>query len=423
MELKVLGAGREVGRSGFILEAGEHFLLDYGVKLTPKNTEYPLDVKTNIKAMILSHAHLDHSGYLPHFYEKSHCINYMTSPTLDVSKILWADSIKIASHERTKPPFTKQDCLKTERFCFPIGYKKRMEISPGTQMEFFDAGHILGSAMTKISHKNKSFLYTGDYNPDDTRLFTGADLNVGEVDYVLTESTYGNSNHPKRAESESQFIDFINETVSQGGTALVPALAVGRAQEMIDILYEHRKKLQAQVFFDGMGQAVAKHFLEYPEYLRNPKFLGKALHSVKWVQNFERKKVTKEPCIIVTSSGMLQGGPSVFYLKKLYHDKRNCVALTCFQVPGTAGRTLLDEGVMHFENDTVKVNAAVKRFDFSSHADQKAMMKALNKWSPEKIVCVHGDTKIIDAFIVKIKEDLGIKAVGLKIGEVIKLGD
>src|SRR3989344_210337 len=350
MQLRVLGAGREVGRSGFILDAGEHFLLDYGIKLTPKHTEFPLDVKTNIKALILSHAHLDHSGYVPHFFEKSHCIAYMTSPSLDVSRVLWHDALKIAKHEKTRPPFQKEDIQKTERFTFPVRYKKKLEISRGVELEFFDAGHILGSAMAKISYKNRHFLYTGDFNPDETRLMHGADLNAGKVDYVLTESTYGDRNHPNRNDSEKQFIDFVNETVSQGGTALVPALAVGRAQEVIDVLHEHRKKLQAQVFFDGMGQTVAEHFLQYPEYLKNPKFLGNALHSVKWLKNFDRKKVLKEPCIIVSSSGMLQGGPSVFYLKKLYHDKRNGVALTCFQVPETAGRMLLDQGVMHFED-------------------------------------------------------------------------
>ena len=180
-----LGGCREVGRSAFLLDFGEKFLLDFGVKLNPLGIEYPLDIRENIKAAIISHAHLDHSGFLPYFYKHSDCLSFMTEPTLELADILWADSIKIAEFEGMAPKYTKAEIERTHKFNFVVPYKKKVNVSSETSLEFFDAGHILGSALTKLNYKEESFLYTGDFKLDEMQLHNGCDMSVGKVDYVM----------------------------------------------------------------------------------------------------------------------------------------------------------------------------------------------------------------------------------------------
>ena len=144
------GASQEVGRSSFLIDDGDKILLDYGVKLTPKGVEYPLPVKTNINAAIISHAHLDHSGNVPHLFQETDCLVYMTPPTLSIAKILWFDTLKIARLEGLVANFSKEEIAKTEKFTFPVGYGKPMDITDNTSMILYDAGHIVGSALTEL---------------------------------------------------------------------------------------------------------------------------------------------------------------------------------------------------------------------------------------------------------------------------------
>ena len=420
IQLTGLGGCQEVGRSSFLLDFGEKVLFDNGVKLTPKETEYPLPVETNLDGIVISHAHLDHSGNLPHLFVESDFMCYMTPPTLDIAKILWYDTLKISGYEGIDLDWSETEIKKTEKFTFPVHYRKPVDITKNSTLEFFDAGHIIGSAMSKVSFQDKSFLYTGDFKKDETRLFKGADLDVGNVDYVMMESTYGDRNHSSRKDIEKLFVEEVQNTIDKGGWALVPAFAVGRSQEVIDILKEYR--VNAPIYLDGMGQKAARVMLSYPKYLKNHKFLKKALEDVIWIRgNQMRKKALKQPSVIVTTAGMLQGGPVHHYLKTVHSDPNSSILLTGYQVETTPGRKLMETKRIDIDGSEYTVKAKVEKFDFSAHASQQEMLDSLKKWSPSKVFLVHGDKDVMPVFKGRIEEDLGISTHILKQGEKTKL--
>jgi len=415
-----LGGCEEVGRSSFLLDIGDKILLECGIKLTPKETEYPLQVKTNLDVVIISHAHLDHSGNLPHLFLESNPLCYMTQPTLDLADLLWHDSLKIAGIEGTEEKFSVKEIKRTRKYSFAIGYNRKMPITKKCTLEFFNAGHILGSAMTKLSFENRTMLYTGDFKVEETRLLTKADLNVGNVDFVVIESTYGDREHPDRKKTERDFVEAVQDTVDNGGIALVPAFAVGRSHEIIDVLHEY--KLNASIYLDGMAKKAAQITMNYPKFLKDPKFLGKALNATKWVKNErQRNKIVEEPCVIVTTAGMLEGGPALSYIKRIHADENSSILLTGFQVSETKGNRLLKTGKIEIDGIEFKPKCRVQKFDFSAHAGQSELLYALNKWSPEKVFIVHGEKEVAHTFSKKIKEDLGINAVVLKQGKIQKL--
>ena len=217
--LTVHGAGKEIGRSSFVLNAeNEHILMDYGVKFTPEETAYPVPISVKLDAAILSHAHFDHSGFVPHLFVDNPTHLFTTKPTLELSKMLWADSMKIAAQEGETPAYDKAHIAAAETNTVGMHYRKPMDITPNARLEFFDAGHILGSAMSRIDIKNKSFVYSGDFMVAPMRLHNGADIkSIGKVDYLLMESTYGNRVHPDREKTISEFMAKIRETLDRGG--------------------------------------------------------------------------------------------------------------------------------------------------------------------------------------------------------------
>ena len=398
LKFQCLGAGLEVGRSSFLLDSGDKLLLDDGIKLGTEKTEFPLKPASNLDAVIISHAHLDHSGNLPSLFSNNHSMAFMTPATLEISKLLWFDSLKIAGLEGFDSGYSKEDVSKLERFTFQIGYKHHGQATQNTALEFYDAGQLSGRPLTKLYlPSGKTLLYTGDFNAAETRLYHKADLKCGKIDYLIMESTYGDRNHPPRLQTEKAFAESVIETLDNGGHALVSAFAVGRSQELIDVLEE--RKLNVPVYLDGMGQKAARIMLDYPSLLKNPKFLKKALLKARWVKNEAmRSKALKEPSVIVTTSGMLQGGPVLYYLKKLYNDERSRLFLTGFQVEGTPGRTLLDTGRIEVDRELLQVRMKVEKYDFSAHSDHDCLLHTVEKLSPEKIVLVHGDAQVVQAF-------------------------
>jgi putative mRNA 3-end processing factor len=413
------GACQEVGRSAFVLDFGEKFLLDYGIKLNVEDIEYPSEITEHVKAAIISHAHLDHSGLLPYFYKNTECLSFMTQPTLELADILWRDSIKIAEFEGLAPKYNKQEIERTHKYNFVVPYQKKLNLTHDVSLEFFDAGHILGSALTKITHKEKSFLYTGDYKVDETQLHVGANLDVGEVDYVMMESTYGDREHPDRKLEEKAFCESVQSTVERGGWAVVPVLAIGRSQEVIDILSKY--KIDAPIYFDGMAKQVAEVYLKYADLIKDSKGLRKALNGVNWVGGKQdRAKALKQPSIIVSTSGMMKGGPVQNYVKKIVNDPRSKIHLTSFQAEGTPGKMLLEEGkIPQDDGKIIKVGCRYEKFDFSAHPSQSEMIRSLKKWSPKEVFLVHGDKPVMDIFAKKIKDEIGIKSTVLAPGKKI----
>ncbi|MEM4662634.1 MAG: MBL fold metallo-hydrolase [Candidatus Diapherotrites archaeon] len=424
MTFKIIGLGgcNEVGRSSFLVDIGEKILLDRGIKLTPEETEYPLHVHTQLDAVIISHAHLDHSGDLPHLFTKNKPIVYITPPTLDLAEMLWHDSLKIAGIEGVDAKYSKADIKRTRKFAFPIGYKIRLQITERVTLEFFDAGHIIGSAITKLTFDSKSLVYTGDFKVEETRLLKKADLKVGEVDYVIIEGTYGDTSHPNRHVIEKDFVKACKSTLDDGGMVVVPAFAVGRSHEIVDILYEH--KLDYPIYLDGMAQKAATLTMKYPDYLKNPKLLKKALKHVIWIKKeSQRRKAMKEPCIIVTTAGMCEGGPVLNYIKNLANDEKSAIFLTGYQVEGTQGRRLIEEGVINIDGKDYRPKCSIRKFDFSAHAGQNELMSAIKKWNPKKVFIVHGEPQKIKVLKEKVSEELGIEAEELELGKTTKVDE
>lgn len=408
-----LGGCREVGRSSFLLDVGEKFLLECGIKLSPNGTEYPLPLQTNVNSVIISHAHLDHSGNLPHLFLKSNPLCYMTPPTLELAEILWHDTLKIAGIEGTAEKFSKEEIRRTKEYSFPLSYDRNIEVAANTSLSFFNAGHILGSAMTKLEFGSFSLLYTGDFKVEETGLLNKADLNVGATDFVLMESTYGDRDHPPRKKVEAEFVERVKETVDNGGYAIIPAFAVGRSQEILEVL--HKNKVRFPVFLDGMSQRVALASMKYPDYVKDAKALKSAHKKTQWVKNRrQRQRVLDEPCAIVTTAGMLEGGPVLSYLKQVYNDPKSSVLLTGYQVEGTQGRRLLENGVIFIDGQDYRVECQVEKFDFSAHASQSNMVKAVKKWSPREVMLVHGDYEKARVLKKRITEELGIDTVILE---------
>jgi putative mRNA 3-end processing factor len=417
-----LGASREVGRSGFLVESEDRVLLDYGLRFGENNlSEEPLPVKEHLDAIVLSHAHLDHSGNVPKLFSNSNALTYLTQPTLDLSNLLWEDSLKIAGHDGIHAGFSRDELHRILRYSFPVNYRRKLHITQDIVMEVLDAGHILGSGMPKLTFENdKTLLYTGDFNPAETRLHFGADLKAGRVDAVLMESTYGNRNHPPRKELEKVFAEEVQDIIDRDGWALVPSFAIGRGQEIIEILASH--KVEAPIFYDGMGQKAAQIMLNHPSFLKDSKALKKALNQAVFVRSLkERKNALKAPSVIVSSAGMMQGGPILWYTRKMRLDPNSKLFFTGYQANGTIGKQILETKKFVEERMEMEIGMEVEKFDFSAHAQRDDMLAAVKKWNPEKIILVHGDFEVMEFFRERLKEIGFNKVETPKQGQTLKL--
>ncbi|MFH0969976.1 MAG: MBL fold metallo-hydrolase [Candidatus Diapherotrites archaeon] len=419
--LSVHGAGREVGRSSFVLNAhGEKILFDYGVKFTPNETEYPLPIKEKLDAMVLSHAHFDHSGFVPTIFSTNPTNLFMTQPTLELSKILWNDSLKIADQEGETPNFSLAQIQAAEKNTFSMRYNKPVDVTKNARLEFFDAGHILGSSLCKVELKDKIFLYTGDFMASPIRLHDGADLkSVGKVDYLLMESTYGDRSHPDREKTIHAFMSKIRETLDRGGHAIVAAFAIGRTQEILDILFEYG--VDAPVFVDGMSRQVTEIYDRYPLFNKKPKVIRRMLEQLNFVRHpGVRKQTLKQPSVIVTTAGMLEGGPVMYYLGKLHDDERSTLLITGYQVEGTKGRMLLETGKIELDHGVVEPKLEIQRFDFSAHSGKDDLIKTVKLFSPEHVLLIHGDVKISGKFTEELRK-MGFNVSNPSVGETIRL--
>ncbi|ODS42342.1 MAG: hypothetical protein MSIBF_03170 [Candidatus Altiarchaeales archaeon IMC4] len=391
MKLKFLGACREVGHSGVLLKSsGANVLMDYGSKV--KNEETNPVAPGKINALVVSHSHLDHCGMVPMLYKWQKPPIYATELTHRTSHILQYDSVKIVElrnkmNGEKRQFYTDEDVDSMGRSEVPVDYKKAHNIGNGISIELSDAGHIPGSSSILLESEGKRVLYTGDINLGKTYLTGGAD--IPKADVLITESTYGNVEHPNRKETEKHFLEAVRNTVDRGGVALVPAFAVGRSQEVLMMLSG-----MDDVYLDGMGKRVTELYLKYPEFMRDSDALSSAVENARFVQhNRERDKIIKKPCIIVTTAGMLHGGPVVYYIRKLRKDTSSSIILTGFQVEGTNGRLLAEQGhiVDRMDNTRIDVDMEVWKFNFSAHGDEKDLKEIVRRANPDKIFVVHGD--------------------------------
>ncbi len=416
MEILALGASREVGRSAFLVKGEKtNVLLDFGVLMT-RQPAFPVHVKPKeVDAILLSHAHLDHSGGIPLFYLSDGIDLYATDLTLDLTKLLLNDFLKISGFYL---PFEYLDLMSMLKKSKGLKMSDDVKIGEFTA-SFRDAGHIPGSSIITLDNSKKRVLYTGDINGRNTHLLNGVSIDSGEFDAVITESTYATADHPPRQEAEETFVEFAKEIVEGGGVLLVPAFSVGRAQEIACVLRDH--SFPYPVSMDGMALETNDILFRHQEYLKDPVLFRKSIENLEAVKGWnKRKMLVKTPGVIISPAGMMVGGASVFYTQEIATQPKNAISIVAFQVPGTPGRTLLEKGIALVNGKPTKVRATVRRFNFSSHSGKKELFDMLGrvKGSP-KVLTVHGEEESCVKFAEEIKEKMGFEALAPTPGQKI----
>jgi putative mRNA 3-end processing factor len=250
------------------------------------------------------------------------------------------------------------------------------------------AGHIPGATMYEING-NQTSLFTGDLHTLTTDLVWGA--RPVKCDTLFIESTYAGRQHPERLKSEYAFLKKVEQVVNRGGIALVPSFAVGRTQDIILTL----AKARHEVWLDGMGKKVNSIYVGHPEYLRSVKKLRQAMSRVRVVRNPKERDVALKGEVIVTTSGMLDGGPVLRYLEAIREDRKSAILLTGYQVEGTNGRRLVDDGMIDLWGVDVEINIEWQKFDFSAHAGHDDLVRFIDACDPQRVVLMHGDNREI----------------------------
>ena len=418
MQIRFLGGAREVGRIGISVKSKKtQVLLDYGVMI---GTEpgFPMHVPPkDVDALILSHSHLDHSGALPIFYIHGKMPLYTNKLNLDLTQLLIKDFIHLSGYYLPFEYLELKTMMQSNKH-LDFGVKEKVG---DMRLQLVNAGHTPGSTQVLLEAKGKKLLYTGDFNTTNSQLLTGAAMDYGDLDAVITESTYANEDHTDRLELEKRFVESVTEVVEIGGTVLVPAFGVGRSQEMACILAAHH--FEYPVFLDGMAREASRIIMNHKEFLRDPKLFMNAMHSIEWIEGWrDRRKAIKNPGVIISTAGMLKGGPAAFYVSKLGKKANNAIFLVSYQISGTPGKELLEKGVCTIDGKVRKVKARYEHFDFSSHCGASQLKEALRKLGGKpKVFVVHGEETNCELFAKWANSELGLDAVAPKTGETFEV--
>jgi putative mRNA 3-end processing factor len=386
IKFQFLGGVEEVGRLAMVLEMSDiRLLFEYGMS-PGKPPSYPLQPPA-IDLVLLTHAHLDHSGMIPWLFSRTDQKILTTKLTGEIASLLHKDSIKIAKSEGYAVPYSNTDIKEAKQSIIPVEPSQRRNLGEDYEVVFHSAGHIPGSLMFELIGDRK-ILFTGDFNIIDTRIVRGT--KPIDCDILFLEGTYAGRDHPKKREGiEKDLLDKIDEIVTRGGVAVLPAFAVSRSQELAIVL----KNSGYNVWFDGMGNKVAKIFLKYPKHLRSVDDLKKALNKLNLVHSDRGRKLALQSDVIITSSGMMDGGPVLNYMNKLKNDRKSAVLLTGYQVNDSNAKLLADKGQLDFYGVKEKIECEVEYFDFSAHAGHSELIEFAKRCNPEKIVFMHSDNR------------------------------
>lgn len=421
--LTILGGGRQVGRSCFLLQTeNSKILLDCGVDVSSEGADrFPVfnipefDI-SSIDAVVISHAHLDHSGLLPYLYKMGYeGPTYMTAPTRDISALLALDFIGVAYKQAVAPIFSSVNVKEMVKRTVCLNYGEVSDITPDIRITLYNAGHVLGSSQIHINIGNgaHNFVYSGDMKYGKTRLLDPAVNKFPRVESIQIESTYGGKNDvlPSRQETEERFLALVRETIEKGGKVLLPELGLGHAQETMLRVEEAMRTGELPkipMYVDGMIWDVNAIHTAYPDFLSskvrsqmyqdNNPFISSVFERVG--SPHERKEVIEGgPCIVIATSGMLAGGASVEYLKNFAENEKNTLILSCYQGPGTVGREL-QEGArsvkIEYEGGvkTLEVNMKVELINgLSPHSGRNELMNYIRNMQPRprRIIVNHGE--------------------------------
>jgi KH/beta-lactamase-domain protein len=421
-----LGGVQEVGRSAFLVQTRESsVLLDCGInpgsskpfEAFPRFDDPAFEIDS-LDAIVISHAHLDHCGLVPFLYKYGYDGPvYCSAPTSNLMTLLQLDYLDVASKQGILPPYDQKDVRECVLHTIPLRYGVVTDIAPDIRLTLHNAGHILGSSIIHlhIGEGLHNIVYTGDYKYARTMLLEAAATEFPRVETVITESTYGGPEDimPSRVEAEERLTTIINETLERKGKVLIPVPAVGRAQEIMLVIDGYMRRglmKEAPVFIEGMiSEATAIH-TAYPEYLGR-EVRHSILHdgvnpfqsdyfTIVEHPNVRQEIIDGEPCVIMATSGMLEGGPVIEYFKHLAEDERNTIVFVSYQIEGTLGRRVqkgLSEVTMinsEGKLDVVKVKLRVESIEgFSGHSDRRQIINYITylKPKPERVIVCHGE--------------------------------
>ena len=443
-----LGAGREVGRSSFLLQTKEsNILLDCGLGAGNYSEDrYPIlnipefDIQ-NLDAVIISHAHLDHVGFIPYLFRIGwRGPVYLTEPTRDVAALVLLDYLKVSNKQSKNPIFTTKEIKLFLKHSITLNYSEVTDITGDIKISFHNANHIIGSSMVHINIEGKhNILYTGDYKFNKIPLLERPNTIYQRLETLIIESTYGgfNDKHPSREETEALFIHDIKETIEKGGKVLIPVLAVGRGQDVLLTLLnaiENKLLPEVNIYLEGIVWETSMIHTAYPEFLS--KEIREKIESGK--NPFERENVIRaskkereqivtssEPSIIIATSGMMQGGPILDYFSYAAEDEKNLLAFVSYQAQGTLGRTILDGQREIVLNDRkINIKMKVNKYEgFSGHADHFESISFIKylRPKPKQVIVVHGEIPKPYELASKIYRKFGIYSYAPKNGDIIRL--
>jgi len=423
IRVTALGGGRQVGRSCFLLQTPiSKILIDCGVDVSSQGKDkYPyleapeLDL-TTLDAVILSHAHLDHSGLIPYLYKMGYKGPvYMTSPTRDISALMALDFIGVAYKQAAAPLFKSTDVRNMVKHSVVLNYGEVTDITPDVRITLYNAGHTLGSSMIHFNIGNglHNYVYSGDIKFGKSRSLEAATTYFPRLETLQLESTYGGKdcNFPSRKECEDELINFVNEIVSKGGKVLLPELGTGHAQEKMLILEDAMKNgkiPKVPIYIDGMIWDINAIHTAYPDFLSNTVrsaiFADKNPFTSEIFKRVgsphERRNVIEGgPCIILATSGMLVGGASVEYLREFADSSVNGLCLSCYQPPGGLGRQLQEgarEATFNVDGRDTTIPLKLKFLSidgFSGHSSRNELMAFMSNVNPKprKVIINHGE--------------------------------
>ncbi|HEX9262498.1 MAG TPA: beta-CASP ribonuclease aCPSF1 [Candidatus Bathyarchaeia archaeon] len=456
VRMTVLGGAQEVGRSAFLVKTRESsVLLDCGInpgsqrpfESFPRfdSPEFQID---QLDAVVISHAHLDHCGLMPFLYKYGYDGPvYCSAPTSNLMTLLQLDYLDVAGKQGITPYYDQRDVRECVLHTIPLRYGVVTDIAPDIRLTLHNSGHILGSAMAHlhIGEGLHNVVYTGDYKFARTMLLEAAASEFPRVETIITESTYSGPDDvmPSRVEAEEHLTRVINATLERRGKVLIPVPAVGRAQEIMLIIDGYMKRglmREAPVFIEGMiSEATAIH-TAYPEYLGR-----EVRHSIlhEEVNPFQSDYFTivehpsvrqgiidGEPCIVLATSGMLEGGPVIEYFKNWAADSNNTIIFVSYQIEGTLGRrvqkgvsevaTMDNEGKMAVAQVKLQVEAIE---GFSGHSDRRQLIAYLThlKPKPERVFMCHGEKSKIFNLANFVDKKAGINAIVPSVMETFRL--
>jgi uncharacterized protein len=454
ISLLCLGGVKQVGRSCFMVITSESkVMLDCGINpgdisglsAYPRIDWFNFDLD-EIDAVVLSHAHIDHQGFLPTLFKYGYKGPvYCTEPTLPLMALLQHDSVKIAKNNGSYLPYESRDVNEVIRHCITLPYGKPTDVSPDVTITLNNAGHIMGSATVHINISGvHNILYSGDYKYARTQLLDSAVSIYPRVETLITESTYGNSTDimPDQSTVYRTFTESVNQTLSGGGKVLIPVPAVGRAQEIMLVIDREMREgrlIEAPIFIEGMISEASAIHMSYAHYLGydvrksvsqgvNP-FQSEYFTAVNGYGRRDEVLNDESPSIIMATSGMLEGGPSVEYFKEIAPNSRNKIMFVSYQINGTLGRRVIDgritEASMLDEKGKLKVipvRCSTQKIDgFSGHSDFSQILSFVSRVRPKRVLVNHGEKSKSENVASNVYSRLRIKSMVPDSREIVRL--